>query len=70
MISRIKLWFAGLGVVLAGLAAVWAAGRRSAKNQEVRRRVAVAEKAQEVQDEVNDMGADARRDDIARWMRD
>lgn len=68
--TRLKLWIAALGAFLAALALAWFKGRQSADVRYTRRRVEAAQQANEVRDEVNDMGADERRDALARWMRD
>lgn len=68
--TRLKLWLAALGAFLVALASAWFNGRQSAQATYTRRRVEAAQQANEVQDEVNDMGADERRDALARWMRD
>jgi hypothetical protein len=69
-VTRLKLWIAALGAILAALVAAWLNGRQSADVRYTRRRVEAAQQANEVRDEVNDMGADERRDALARWMRD
>lgn len=68
--TRLKLWLAALGAFLTALAVAWFKGRQDAENAQIRRRVEAMKQANEVQDEINDMGADERRDALARWMRD
>jgi hypothetical protein len=70
MIARLKLWLMALAGAVLAFMGVYLAGRQAGQTREVRRRVEVMREANEVQDEVNDMGADARRDGLARWMRD
>ena len=74
MISRIKLWLAAAGAAVLAFMGVYLLGRRdggqAAETKQTRRRVEAMREAQEVEDEVNDMGADERRDALSRWMRD
>lgn len=72
--TRIKLWLAAAGAAVLAFFGVYLAGRRegkaAAEAKEVRRRVEVMREGKEVEDEVNDMGADEHRDALSRWMRD
>jgi len=68
--TRIKLWLTALGGALLAFAGVYFYGRQAGQTEHIRRRVDVMREANEVRDEVNDMGSDAHRDDLARWMRD
>lgn len=74
MISRIKLWLAAAGAAVLAFMGVYLVGRRdggqAAETKQTRRRVEAMREAQEVEDEINDMGADERRDALSRWMRD
>lgn len=74
MISRIKLWLAAAGAAVLAFVGIYLAGRRdggqAAEAKQVRRRVEAMREAQEVEDEVNDMGADERSAALAKWMRD
>ena len=74
MISRIKLWLAAAGAAVLAFMGVYLVGRRdgaqAADSKQTRRRVEAMREAQEVEDEINDMGADERRDALSRWMRD
>lgn len=74
MISRIKLWLAAAGAAALASLGIYIAGRRdggqATEAKHTRRRVEVMREAQEVEDEVNDMGTDERRDALSRWMRD
>ena len=68
--TRLKLWLAALGAFITALVVAWFKGRQDADNAHTRRRVEAMKEANEARDEVNDMGADERRDALARWMRD
>lgn len=72
--TRIKLWLAAAGAAVLAFLGVYLAGRRDGGNaaeaKETRRRVEVMREGKEVEDEVNDMGADEHRDALSRWMRD
>lgn len=72
--TRIKLWLAAAGAAVLASLGVYLAGRRDGGNaaeaKETRRRVEVMREGKEVEDEVNDMGADEHRDALSRWMRD
>lgn len=70
MIVRIKLWLTALVAAALAFMGIYFLGRQSGRTREIRRRVDVMQDSKEVQDEVNDMGNDVRRDDLARWMRD
>jgi hypothetical protein len=69
-VTRLKLWLAALGAFLTALVVAWFKGRQSGQATYTRRRVEAMKETNEVRDEVNDMGADERRDALARWMRD
>jgi hypothetical protein len=68
--TRLKLWLTALAGAVLAFMGVYLTGRQAGQTREVRRRVDVMQEAKEVEDEVNDMGADAHRDSLARWMRD
>ena len=72
--TRVKIWLVAAGTFLTLLIGAWFAGQRegfqAAVTRLVRRRVEAMQETNEVRDEVNDMGADERRDALARWMRD
>ena len=72
--TRIKLWLAAAGAAVLAFLGVYLAGRRDGGNaaeaKETQRRVEVMREGKEVEDEVNDMGADEHRDALSRWMRD
>lgn len=72
--TRIKMWLTAAGAAVLAFVGVYLAGRRegkqAAETKHTRRRVEAMQEANEVRDEVNDMGADERRDALAKWMRD
>lgn len=72
--TRVKIWLAAAGAFLTLLIGAWFAGKRegtqTAEARQVRRRVEAMKEAKDVEDEVNSLGSDERRDALARWMRD
>jgi hypothetical protein len=68
--TRIKLWLTVLGGALMAAVGVYFYGRQDGQAKHTRRRVEAMQEAKEVEDEVNDMDSDTRRDGLARWMRD
>lgn len=74
ILARIKGYIAAaIGAVLF-LAFVFFKGRQDGKNAaeaaQARKQADAIRRKKESDDEVDRMGADARRDDLARWMRD
>ena len=74
MIAKLRLWLAAASVVLSALAAMWFAGRRSAKAdtklQTAERDLEVMRRAEEVENEVEALRPDALAARSARWVRD
>ena len=72
--GRIKAWAIAAGALaLAVLGAFLSGYRKGGQDkaaESVRRRVEAAREAQEVRDDVEDMGDAERRDDLSKWMRD
>ena len=74
LFARIKGYAAAaIGAVLF-LAFVFFKGRQDGRNAaeaaQARKQADAIRRKKEVDDEVDRMGADARRDDLSRWMRD
>ena len=72
--SRIKTYLAAAGVFIAALFAAWFSGRRGgmsdAEAKAAQDRLNAMKAANNVRDEINDMGSDDRRDALAKWLRD
>lgn len=55
--------------VLGAVAAIFQAGRRSEKDKQTRATLDAVKDQQEVRDEVERLGPDARRDELRKWSR-
>ena len=74
LLARIKGYAAAaIGAVLFLIFAYFRArqdGKNAAEAAQAKKQAEAIKRKKESDDEVDRMGADARRDDLARWMRD
>jgi hypothetical protein len=73
VIARLKVWAAGLGVLVAMLAASWFGGRKAAqtaaKLESAERRLYDAIRAKEIENDVATLRPDALRERARKWVR-
>lgn len=73
MLTRLKLWAAGVGAVITLLAASWFGGRKAAQAdaivRELEARLDAVKEAEEVRDEVEALDHDTLRKRAAVWVR-
>jgi hypothetical protein len=69
MIARLKLWAAAVGFVVAALLASWLGGRKSAQTDAKADRLDAANRAKEIENEVEALGNDDLKRRAAVWVR-
>lgn len=73
VIARLRLWLAAAGAVLSALAAIWLAGRKSARTdiklQTAERDLEVMRRAEEVEDSVEGLTKEELRRRAKVWVR-